>query len=834
MSNKYALLLVPLLLAHTCDALIVGSNTTVSVEAFTSFPAADNDNTILGFGWMKNGFELEDNTTTCTFDDVYPISGTINLNGGTLILERDVLFANPATLTGLGTITGNNHNFDLDDTVAALPTNAQSFTDTKIHFNSDLTINSTITFNGNCVLNGQANKLILGASGEIVVGVNSTLVLRSVSISGNMGTNIRCADDTGHIILEDSTWILSGDVTFANGFISYRGANSVRGAHSLTYTSSISSIVEPNSRLVLSDDLNFVCGRQTEGGNEPIILTNSSSILNLNDIHLTITDFGATFATGHLIFQNQVLVDIESTDQATGLTLGSGAVANNMQVELLPNASAIFQSGHLSVDFNPSNSLTSASKTARIVAAAGVTFFVEQDLQLSNVEFDASPAAIFNIPVDRSIIYNDTRLVTQDTIFDIVGTRIDALTHLLNENDSIYMLRGNLPALTSIQSTGNILGGNGGVKGPITLVDENSELNYGIENLTAQAITLNDGIIHLTSDLSLGKNITINGPGTVDIDAYQVKFPAQDDEWSTPLNWISDGGVLNLQANITLTQSWSVEGSCVINGNNNSLLLQDDGEIVIQPNSTLILRGIEIQGVAFENIRCVDATSTLVLQDVDWIQSEDFDMNFGTLEIIGNVRFIGNGVYFNLLKSEPTIIRNYAHLTLSEQFTLSYEPANSSSLTLFQFESSLAELLLEGGTLISGETGLIITLGSIRVIQNSFVGSNVYTLGDVGSIVFGDGNPLNDPRIVLNPSVTLKVNTGTANFKIANMDNNIFPLGSILIVGTDARINVYNILDTQAGLLQLDDNSTLGVDVTAGAYVLGSIMIPNSFIYIEF
>jgi len=39
-------------------AVVKGSETVVSVEAAATFPAIDSDNTMLGFGWFKNGFSF--------------------------------------------------------------------------------------------------------------------------------------------------------------------------------------------------------------------------------------------------------------------------------------------------------------------------------------------------------------------------------------------------------------------------------------------------------------------------------------------------------------------------------------------------------------------------------------------------------------------------------------------------------------------------------------------------------------------------------------------------------------------------------------------------------
>ena len=67
---------------------VKGSESSVSVEPAYMFPAADADNKMLGFGWFKSGFSLEDNTTTCTFDSVYPVSGILTLMAERFVFPR--------------------------------------------------------------------------------------------------------------------------------------------------------------------------------------------------------------------------------------------------------------------------------------------------------------------------------------------------------------------------------------------------------------------------------------------------------------------------------------------------------------------------------------------------------------------------------------------------------------------------------------------------------------------------------------------------------------------------------------------------------------------------
>mgnify|MGYP005873237951 CR=1 FL=1 len=97
-----------------------GSESNVTIEPLAIFPSDDTDNRMMGFGWFKNGFVLEDSSTTCTFDSVFPVSGSVVLNGGTLYLNSDLHLANVTTITSVGAIDGQGHIFKIDSSVERL------------------------------------------------------------------------------------------------------------------------------------------------------------------------------------------------------------------------------------------------------------------------------------------------------------------------------------------------------------------------------------------------------------------------------------------------------------------------------------------------------------------------------------------------------------------------------------------------------------------------------------------------------------------------------------------------------------------------------------------
>jgi hypothetical protein len=75
-----------------CHALKVGNATAVyTVNTNILFPKSDSDNSMFGFAHFAHGFTLEDETTSCTFSSLFPVSGLIDMNGVLCIWNKTCL-----------------------------------------------------------------------------------------------------------------------------------------------------------------------------------------------------------------------------------------------------------------------------------------------------------------------------------------------------------------------------------------------------------------------------------------------------------------------------------------------------------------------------------------------------------------------------------------------------------------------------------------------------------------------------------------------------------------------------------------------------------------------
>jgi hypothetical protein len=112
--TSYIVAMLFVFLPLTVNAINVGSNNFFSRQPVATFPSNDIDNGMLGFASFNNGFGLEDNRTTCSFNSVMPVSSQVMLNGGKLYLFTDFVTTSSIDFLTAGRIYGNGRSIELN------------------------------------------------------------------------------------------------------------------------------------------------------------------------------------------------------------------------------------------------------------------------------------------------------------------------------------------------------------------------------------------------------------------------------------------------------------------------------------------------------------------------------------------------------------------------------------------------------------------------------------------------------------------------------------------------------------------------------------------------
>jgi len=829
LSKKYYLSLAYLsifILSGNLEALVVGSNSALTRQGSTTFPAAATDNTILGFTVMTGGFTLQDQTTTLTYDAFFPVMGDIILNGGTFYLNQDLTVENTTTLTSFGNIGGASHLISLASMLNTLGSSNQGLltnTDLEFQLNGNLTLNGNIEFQGNSIINGNNNVLDLSSTASIVVGSNSTLTLKNITINGIQGQNISCVDDSGKLILDNVNWNLAGNYSFDKGSILFNDVVDVVGSYTFTYDSSQSSTINVESTFSVGDGMHLFIGRKQPNGVEPIVYLDNTSVLQLENCIFETSPNGIGFTKGKVNFIRDVTFEINSTSTANGIIVGDGTLAGDVFFELFPGSAVLFPYGHVTFDITQINVVQSHSSTAQIIREDQSVFFVNQSLLSQDLTLKSSNNALSTIASGKTLSYQNVIFILSIGAFAVNASQQVFNTFNLTGNNNINLISGFMPFLTHISNANNSFSGSGTIVSPVTLVDNGSQLIWAVIGTLAANVTMNGGTLALASDLNCAPDILLSGTGTVALSNKTFNLGTNPITWNDSITWNGAGGVLRLNAPLTLNTTWVFSGQCIIDGKGQTIDLTS-GNIVVAPGSSLTLMNVMVKNVSGSAVVCADNTGEITFSDVTWIQNGNYNFTAGALQFKNQNYLKGIDTIFAYESSVTSTVLAHSSVELDIGFTFSYDPGIASQ-NLLQFIDDTSKLILNGATLHATITGLQLTKGTLIVDSNSTMESESPT-GDnaiVNGITFGDDTGAGDFACSIYNGVTLFIATGTLNYR--NTQAQSFLTGnaySHLDMQSATRLNVYETLFVGAGEIVFENNTTLGI--SSGKTVAGSIV----------
>ena len=333
----YLFVIIAFFLSLRVVAVNIGSDTKVSREVEVTLNDGDR---IAGFAAMESGFTLFDSAAAATFDSFFPVSGTVDLADGTLVLQRDFIFRDTAEFKQLGDIIGNDHSMEFSASMTCVPSIAvigapsYLFGELKLFLHSNVLLKDcSITFTGSSLINGRGNCLTLNSSCTIIVDSNASLLIEDITIVDVNGSNIQCTDSTSTITLKNVEWILDGDFTFAAGrFGVLKDFTVVGDGYTFAYETDQVSTVSTYGRFILDNGVTFSYKPPT-ASRELLVLHASTSELILNGATLHSTATGIRLTTGRLIIDraSEFSSDASVAAEAIGL-------ASNLSVQWFPAA----------------------------------------------------------------------------------------------------------------------------------------------------------------------------------------------------------------------------------------------------------------------------------------------------------------------------------------------------------------------------------------------------------------------------------------------------------------------------------------------------------------
>ena len=202
----------------------------------------------LGAVWFQNGFTLYDDPSPADtqISIVFPVNGTITMNGGTLKLLHDLTLGSDVLLSGTGSLKGEGNVLKLSN---------------------DLTYDTnTLTVATSIILDGANHQFVLAAGGTLSVGASQTLTLKNMDFVW-LGTLSMGAGST--LVLDNVRMHMNSDETLSNCSVIVKNESEIHGANGssntvLTYTSDAtvgrSFSISADSMLSLSDGVTVKYG----------------------------------------------------------------------------------------------------------------------------------------------------------------------------------------------------------------------------------------------------------------------------------------------------------------------------------------------------------------------------------------------------------------------------------------------------------------------------------------------------------------------------------------------------------------------------------------------
>jgi len=679
-SYRTNLLLFIFILSYACTLFGVDIGSDSFVERFAVQQPLNNGDRIAGFALLQAGFKLSNNSVSAIFDSFFPVMGTIELEGGTISLSKDLIFHDVSTFQTLGNITGNNNKMELSPSMGTIPQESGEVVQcgAEVCNVSYVTEASQPNFCWCCDWSYDDKFFVVGLNNS---GYNN--VFRVYEFNGSTLT-LKDSEDLAYSTpCYDISWHPSDDF-LAVGIEQHYGLWDLR-IHEVNHTTGAISFVSGVDVTydVVAVEWHPSGGWVAAGQNNSIqelAIYEVDSQGNINSIPVDSYNADAYVCARALSWNND----------GSYLAVGLQSTAAN---ELLIFS---FDEGTEQITLDTSLSLgydvyaVSWSKVSPNFLAVGLNRTSGEMLKI--YEFDSSSSTL-----------------TQRAAKSDLANSVWALDWHPN-SDCLALGRY----------------GGTGYEFRVHYFDSS---DYSFDQITGFEVS---SLVRCAS-WSHGGGYIVHGCDNNKLYVYSAPGCASEAFSSFEFNNVK----LFLNADVTINSALiKFTGESIINGQGNCLDLNQTGTIVIDSNASLLLKDITVKNIQDNSIYCTDSTSTLSVDNCKWELVSNYDFDAGHLEIFRDFEIIGDSYDFSYKTDQQSIIKSNARLILGENLTFKYDPSVSDR-DLISLYDSTSEIILRGATLFSTIKGLRLTKGNLLVERKSYL-SGDGTSGSDG-ISFGDG-----------------------------------------------------------------------------------------------
>lgn len=689
------LLCVLLCISVTCRAVDIGSDT--AVTRFNAQQLIQDGDRVAGFAWLTGGFLVGGHTVDWTFDSVFPVDGPLAMAFGTMSLNQDLVMTNNGTLQQMGNINGNNHIFELAQSADCIPAESGGAVGCSITFTAQQDYSNTVNS-----VDFSFDSLYITVGTDAGGGVNE---LHVAEIVNEGAITPRASAALGKTIFSVA-WHPSKDYIAV-------GAASGAGDELFTYTFNRSA-----NTLTLIDSISL--GGVGNTVNEVAWNPDGDRLaaatdVNAGELRVYVINANGTFGTSITVdtTPDANAVDWNKTGQYLLVGFDASGTSDELRVYTFTKGSP--DTLVLNASFDGGRQINAVSWNKAVDSNGELVIGAQTGTDRARV-FRHNPGAGTLTPIDGD-----------------GGTAVNAVNWHIDGRCIAAGLQNNS------EGSGGELRIYGFVDEILDLEDDNE---IGQDVLTVRWSP--NGRLLAMGDNNLGGAIP-----SVQLYHLDSKFIDTSRVTFDNVNILCNGNVTFNAPAIVFT------GESSIQGEEHLVSFSPTFSIEIGPNSSLLLRDMQLIGLSGKNLSFADNTSTVIFQDMEIVLHEDYIMDTGHFEVVSNVHLSGGGSFIyqssevSTIKSqipqEPVPINGLqecrpgstGRFFIENETTFSYDVALSS--TLLQLEGNFAYLVLDNGYLAITE--------SLELTKGNFIAQGRSGITAGNSLSFGNGNAENNLHI---------------------------------------------------------------------------------------
>jgi hypothetical protein len=328
------------------------------------------------------------------------------------------------------------------------------FKDVNLFLNSNLTIGTPITFQGNCTINGRGNSMTFTGDGSINVATNSKLSLSNSTLFFKRPNAFAMQGRTSQIVFDDIDIGLASNIVFGDGsWETYNDVN-ITGPYTFAYETANTSTIHADSYLKFGNSATFAIGKTKAIGPSILEFESNASHLVFDNAALNITNSGLRITKGivdvygntNFIIDNDGL-DSNSINTAQSLVFGDGTNAGNDPLLILHGngTNLTIVEGAVIFDTKATTSMVQFQGQSQLSFDTTASTYFKRSLEFTDGWIRPATSTSFYIEPGQFLTVNNVRFDYRDLFADynVTGTLINPTHTLLGASDYIFVNRGN-------------------------------------------------------------------------------------------------------------------------------------------------------------------------------------------------------------------------------------------------------------------------------------------------------------------------------------------------------------------------------------------------------